>query len=53
MDARLRCMQVTYDDAQASENPAFWCTGCYEKVHYNAAGNLLYKDFKVFQYLHE
>ena len=46
-------MQVTYDDIHAPENPCFWCNSCYQKVHYDEAGKLLYDSFKQFQYLHE
>ena len=52
-DAGSFWLQVTYDDIHAPENPCFWCKSCYQKVHYDEAGKLLYDSFKQFQYLHE
>lgn len=41
---------VTYGDKLAPENPFFYCDACYQQLHYDAAGNLLYEDFQVFPY---
>ncbi len=46
--ARL-ALKVTYEDIHAPETPAFWCNQCYEALHYDEAGKLLYAH-KVFPY---
>ena len=39
--------KVTYEDKCAATTPGFWCTECYEAMHYDANGKL--KDsHKVF-----
>ena len=39
--------KVTYQDKYAPTTPGFWCTECYEAMHYDAKGQL--KDnHKVF-----
>jgi snRNA-activating protein complex subunit 3 len=42
-------VKVTYEDIHAAETPAFWCNKCYEALHYNQEGRLLY-GHKVFPY---
>lgn len=41
--------QVTYEDRLAPTTPAFWCAECYEAMHYDQAGKLLYQH-RVFPY---
>lgn len=41
--------QVTYEDRLAPESPAFWCTACYEMLHYGKDLNLKYYH-RVFDY---
>jgi hypothetical protein len=41
--------KVTYEDRLAPTVPAFWCTQCYEALHYDQAGGLLYPH-RVFPY---
>ena len=41
--------KVTYDDRLAASTPAFWCTECYEAMHYDKSGRLLYQHM-VFPY---
>ena len=44
---------ATIGDKLASENPCFFCERCYERLHYDNKGNLLYEDFEVYDYNHE
>ena len=49
-DGGTCCMaQVTYEDRLAPTTPAFWCAECYEAMHYDQAGKLLYQH-RVFPY---
>jgi hypothetical protein len=41
---------VTYGDRLSAENPAFFCERCYDILHYDAQGRLLYDDYTVFEY---
>ncbi|BDA46278.1 snRNA-activating protein complex subunit 3 [Coccomyxa sp. Obi] len=42
-------VKVTYEDRLAPETPAFWCSECYEAIHYESSGRLKYVH-KVFPY---
>lgn len=42
-------VKVTYEDIHAPETPAFWCNQCYEALHYDQSGKLMYAH-KVFVY---
>ncbi|KAG0299642.1 small nuclear RNA activating complex, polypeptide 3 [Dissophora globulifera] len=41
---------VTLDDRLAGKTPAYFCERCYDLFHYDSSGNILYDDFKVFEY---
>ena len=32
--------KITYEDKFAPATPGFWCTECYEAMHYDAEGKL-------------
>ena len=34
----------------AAENPCFFCEGCYDALHYDQSGRILYDDFAVYDY---
>ena len=42
--------KLTYGDIAAAESPAFWCTQCYDMLHYTSDGECLDVDHKVFPY---
>mmetsp|Transcript_24794 Transcript_24794/g.27590 ORF Transcript_24794/g.27590 Transcript_24794/m.27590 type:complete len:382 (+) Transcript_24794:1060-2205(+) len=50
---KLGARYVTYRDKLANTNQCFFCAQCYEQLHYDMDGNLLYEDFEVFPYYHE
>ncbi|KAI1315222.1 small nuclear RNA activating complex, polypeptide 3 [Mortierella claussenii] len=41
---------VTIDDRLAGETPCYFCRSCYDAFHYDVDGNILYDDFRVFEY---
>ncbi|KAF9395628.1 small nuclear RNA activating complex, polypeptide 3 [Mortierella sp. AD011] len=41
---------VTVDDRLAGETPCYFCKPCYHAFHYDVNGNILYDDFRVFEY---
>ncbi|KAF9193886.1 small nuclear RNA activating complex, polypeptide 3 [Haplosporangium sp. Z 767] len=41
---------ITVDDRLAGETPCYFCEQCYNGFHYDADGNILYDDFRVFLY---
>ncbi|KAF9115094.1 small nuclear RNA activating complex, polypeptide 3 [Mortierella sp. AM989] len=41
---------VTLDDRLAGETPCYFCKQCYDAFHYDVDGNILYDDFRVFEY---
>jgi len=41
--------KVTYEDTLIPETPAFWCSDCYEALHYDATGKLV-SQHRVFPY---
>ncbi|KAF8982237.1 small nuclear RNA activating complex, polypeptide 3 [Entomortierella lignicola] len=41
---------VTVDDRLAGETPCYFCKQCYDEFHYDEDGNILYDDFRVFEY---
>ncbi|KAF9357183.1 small nuclear RNA activating complex, polypeptide 3 [Mortierella sp. AD094] len=41
---------VTVDDRLAGETPCYFCKPCYDAFHYDVNGNILYDDFRVFEY---
>jgi len=43
---------VTYGDRLATQNPFFFCNKCYYKLHYDAKGELLSTNYRVFDYVH-
>lgn len=43
----------TFGDRLVDKSPYFFCHGCYQMLHYDCEGNLLYKDFAVFPYYHD
>jgi snRNA-activating protein complex subunit 3 len=45
--------QLVMNDRLSDCNPTFMCQMCYELLHYDREGNLLYSDFSVFPYLHD
>ncbi len=42
---------VLYGDRLAESNPFFTCARCYDMMHKDADGQLLYDDFQVFKVL--
>eukprot|EP01100_Stratorugosa_tubuloviscum_P005139 TRINITY_DN2335_c0_g1_i2.p1 TRINITY_DN2335_c0_g1~~TRINITY_DN2335_c0_g1_i2.p1 ORF type:complete len:485 (+),score=169.70 TRINITY_DN2335_c0_g1_i2:64-1455(+) len=44
---------VTFEDKLAPESPSFFCQKCYQQLHYDFEGRLLYDDFEVYPYFHE
>jgi snRNA-activating protein complex subunit 3 len=44
---------VTHHDRLAPASPAFFCQQCYDFLHKDADGNVLYQGFQVFPYYHE
>lgn len=44
---------IVMDDRLSDTNPLFMCKLCYEMMHYDSDGNLLYSDFSVFPYIHD
>ena len=48
-DGRTR-RYVAYGDRLANENPMFYCSNCYDMLHYDTDGQLLYDDFTVYDY---
>ncbi|KAL4560139.1 hypothetical protein LXL04_032288 [Taraxacum kok-saghyz] len=47
-----KATKVTVDDKWTPENPCFFCGICYYMLHYSN-NQLIYDDFKVFDYIHE
>ncbi len=43
-------LYVTYGDRLASENPFFYCEECFQPLHYDVNGDILYSDFNVYNY---
>lgn len=50
---RAPAVKVTYDDAFAPSNPAFWCLDCFNRMHYDEQRRLVSANFKVFDYVHD
>ncbi|KAK9671364.1 hypothetical protein RND81_12G025000 [Saponaria officinalis] len=48
-----KATKVTLDDKLAGENPCYFCDTCYFLLHYSKDGNLLFRNFKVYDYLHD
>ncbi|KAH9620754.1 hypothetical protein KSS87_005779 [Heliosperma pusillum] len=46
-----KATKVTLDDKLAGENPCYFCDTCYFLLHYSKDGELLYRNFKVYDYL--
>ncbi len=44
---------VVYGDRLAESNPSFLCQHCYQMLHYDEKGKLIYSDFTVFPYVHD
>jgi snRNA-activating protein complex subunit 3 len=44
---------VTYGDKLAAESPSFFCKLCFDAVHCDENGKLMYNDFEDYQYDHE
>ena len=44
---------VTYGDKLAAESPSFFCKLCFDAVHCDVDGKLMYNDFEDYQYDHE
>jgi len=44
---------VTYEDKNVPHTPFFWCNECFKLMHYDAEGQALYTDFRVFPYTHD
>jgi hypothetical protein len=46
---------VVYGDrlVGSGKNPTFFCQHCYHMLHYDSNNNLIYKDFRVFPFLHD
>ena len=42
---------ITYNDKLAAESPAFFCRHCFDGLHKDEQGRLLYQDFSVFPIL--
>lgn len=47
-----KAIKVTVDDKWAPENPCYFCGICYYMLHYSN-NQLIYNDFKVFDYIHD
>ncbi|XP_074289384.1 snRNA-activating protein complex subunit [Silene latifolia] len=47
----FKATKVTLDDKLAAENPCYFCDTCYFLLHYSKDGELLYRNFKVYDYL--
>ncbi|KAI3669633.1 hypothetical protein L6452_40941 [Arctium lappa] len=47
-----KAVKVTVDDKWAPENPCYFCGICYYMLHYSN-NELIYNDFKVFDYIHD
>lgn len=48
-----RAAWITVNDRLAPENPCSFCQACYEALHYDEQGRLLYNDFRVYPYYHD
>ncbi|KAL9232715.1 hypothetical protein vseg_007792 [Gypsophila vaccaria] len=48
-----KATKVTLDDKMAGENPCYFCDTCYFLLHYSKDGQLLFRNFKVYDYLHD
>ncbi len=44
--------RVTFGDKNTPHSPYYWCDECFGKLHVDAGGNLLYRDFLVYPYEH-
>ncbi len=42
--------KVVYDSRLAPESPCFLCGECFQRLHYDAQGRILFSDFEVFDY---
>ncbi|KAI3723605.1 hypothetical protein L2E82_35335 [Cichorium intybus] len=47
-----KATKVTVDDKWTPENPCYFCGICYYMLHYSN-NQLIYNDFKVFDYIHD
>jgi len=45
--------QVTYEDSQTPHSPFYWCNDCFNRMHYDCSGKLIYSDLRVFPYKHD
>jgi hypothetical protein len=41
------------NDRLAEKSVSFMCNSCYEMLHYDSNGQLVYSDFSVFPYVHD
>ena len=41
---------MVYDSRLAPESPCFMCAECFQRLHYDAQGRLLFSDFEVYDY---
>ena len=42
--------KVVHGDKLVPEDPSFLCNSCYDILHYDEHGKLLYADFEVYKY---
>ena len=48
-----RAEWVTYNDRNASTDPAFWCRDCYRQMHLDEGEDAYYKDYEPYSYMYE
>jgi snRNA-activating protein complex (SNAPc), subunit 3 len=51
--SRMYATKMVFGDRYANTNPAYFCTSCYQLLHYDEEGKILYQDFQVFPYHHD
>uniref|UniRef100_K3X1S9 snRNA-activating protein complex subunit 3 n=1 Tax=Globisporangium ultimum (strain ATCC 200006 / CBS 805.95 / DAOM BR144) TaxID=431595 RepID=K3X1S9_GLOUD len=44
---------ICYGDYMGISDPMFFCDRCYRVAHFDADGNLIYKDFQAFPYFQD
>lgn len=44
--------RITFYDKHTPHSPYYWCDGCFESLHVDEHGKLLYDDFEVYPYEH-
>lgn len=42
---------LTVDDRLAPENPCAFCKDCFESLHFNSKGRIVYDDFSLYPYI--